>query len=91
MGINFQLEQLRARTDRDLAALIDHELERGLDLARTSGGRWAGAEEAVADAYKLLPKVDNLDERLRLERKWQELRAALDALADQPRIRAAAG
>jgi 5-methylcytosine-specific restriction endonuclease McrBC GTP-binding regulatory subunit McrB len=70
MGTISELEQLRARTDRELAALIDRELDRGRD----------------AEARKLLPKVYNLGERLRLERRLHEL-----SEPERPRLRAAAG
>ncbi len=93
MGSNFTLEQLRARTDRELVALIDRELGRGLESVRSADPNWAGAEKAGAEARKLLPKVYNLGERLRLERKLSELQGALAAIpvAEKPRIRAAAG
>ena len=84
-----QLEQLRARTDRELVAILDRALDRGLELAR-SGCDWASAEKVRADAHRLLPKVYNLAERLRLERKLKELRAGMEATFAE-RMRAAAG
>ena len=86
MGTISELEQLRARTDRELVALIDRELDRGLE-------NWVTAGKASAEARKLLPKVYNLGERLRLERKLTALRERMDGLPapEQPRIRAAAG
>lgn len=88
MGAISKLEQLRARTDRELVALIDRELDRGIDLARSADRHWAGAE-----AHKLLPKVYNLGERLRLERKLKELQERMGELSmpEKPRLRAAAG
>ncbi len=94
MGAIPELEQLRARTDRELVALIDRELDRGLVYVRSADRHWADAEKVSAEARKLLPKVYNLNERLRLERKVRELREAMGGLpvAEQPpRIRAAAG
>jgi hypothetical protein len=86
MGTISKLEQLRARTDRELVALIDRELDRGLT-------NWACAEKASAEARKLLPKVYNLGERLRLERKLTQLRERVGEIPvpEKPRIRAAAG
>jgi 5-methylcytosine-specific restriction endonuclease McrBC GTP-binding regulatory subunit McrB len=88
-----KFEQLRARTDRELIALIDRALDRGVDLARCADGRWPGAEKACAEARKLLPKVYDHGERLRLERKLKEVRDRLDELStsEKPRMRAAAG
>ena len=93
MGAISELEQLRARTDRELVALIDRELDRGLGYARSADRHWADAEKVSAEARKLLPKVYNLNERLRLERKVGELQEAMGGfpVAEQPRIRAAAG
>jgi 5-methylcytosine-specific restriction endonuclease McrBC GTP-binding regulatory subunit McrB len=93
MGAISKLEQLRARTDRELVALIDRALDRGLELARSADWHWAGAEKTCAEARKLLPKVYNLGERLRLERKLRELRDKTEYLSapETPRIRAAAG
>ena len=93
MGAFSELEQLRARTDRELVALIDRELDRGLAYLRSADRHWADAEKVSAEARKLLPKVYNLNERLRLERNVGELQEAMGGfpVAEQPRIRAAAG
>ena len=95
MGAISELEQLRARTDRELVALIDRELDRGLEWARSADRHWADAERVSAEARKLLPKVYNLNERLRLERKVRELiermGGGFPVAEQQPRIRAAAG
>jgi hypothetical protein len=84
------LANLRARTDRELIAIIDSALERGLGLQRrrTNGGvvnqRRAEAEQAYAEAMKLLPAVyGSASERLRLEGKLAELRSALDGFCDK--------
>jgi hypothetical protein len=86
-----KLDQLRARTDLELVALIDGGLDRSLRLAQSTAN--AGmAEKLSAEARKLLPRVYNLSERLRLERKLRDLEAALTALsAPLGRVRAAAG
>jgi hypothetical protein len=92
MGNLYKLEELRARTDRELVALIDSELNRVLQLA-AAGMYWAGAGKACAEARTLLPKVYNLGERLRLERKLGELERSLQDLAagTQSRVRSATG
>lgn len=93
MSTDFKLEQLRARTDRELIALIDRELARALETARSANRHWASAEKAGDEARNLLPKVYNLGERLRLERKLKQLRETLDErpASERPRLRAAAG
>jgi hypothetical protein len=67
-----KLAILRVKTDRQLIKIINSELERGLQLALLA------AEKACAYALSLLSKVDDTDERLRLETKLLRLRAALD-------------
>jgi hypothetical protein len=62
-------------------------------MGRSGGHYWPSAEKVSAEVHKLLPKVYNLGERLRLERKLADLRAMLDTLplSGKPRLRAAAG
>ena len=92
MGTLCKLDQLRARTDRELVALIDRGLDRSLHLARSAGNGGAAAEKARAEARKLLPRVYDLSERLRLERKLRSLEETLALLSASPaRARAAAG
>jgi hypothetical protein len=66
-----KLAELRARTDRELIALIDREMERA--RAAAEQGR-TEAETAYAEAVRLLPLVYNLAERRRLERRTQLVR-----------------
>lgn len=86
-----KLADLRAKTDRQLIQIINHELERGLYLAvlhtePNSAHDFFGdteppdaeAENAWADALSLVSKVDDANERQRLESKVLRLRAALD-------------
>ena len=85
-----KLAELRARTDRQLIQIINSELERGLQLAlqaaETKSAYQFGvtelhdaeAEKACAYALSLVSKVDDTNERLRLETKLLRLRAALD-------------
>jgi hypothetical protein len=85
-----KLAELRARTDRQLIQIINSELERGLQFAlqaaETKSAYHFGvtklhdaeAEKACAYALNLVSKVDDINERLRLESKLHRLRAALD-------------
>ena len=85
-----KLAELRARTDRQLIQIINNELERGLhfallrtephsayDLGDTETAA-AEAENACAYALSLVSRVDDAEERQRLESKVLRLRAALD-------------
>jgi hypothetical protein len=93
------LASLRARTDRELIAIIRSALERGLDLLHRHADRGAveqhrtEAEQSHGEAVKLLPLVYDLTEsdRHRLEVGLAELRSALDAVcgAEAPQVRAA--
>ena len=93
-----KLAELRARTDRQLIQIINNELERGLHLALLAAEAEsayhfgvtelhdAEAEKVCAYALSLLPRVDDTNERRRLESKLLRLRAALDG---QRRVMAA--
>jgi hypothetical protein len=61
----FKLAELRAKTDRELVAIIDAELELGLRFAPGH----LRAEIAYTNARNLLPKVEDLTQRRRLEAK----------------------
>jgi hypothetical protein len=67
------LARLRAKTDRELFAIVESALERGLD-------HWRQAAEAYTEAAKLLPAINGLSgsERRWLETRLAELRLALD-------------
>ncbi|MGE5646835.1 MAG: hypothetical protein ACM336_13685 [Acidobacteriota bacterium] len=73
-----KLAELRAKTDRQLIRLVSNDLELGLKLAAGAEADRASAARACEEAGKLLPKVYSLSERVRLETKLGELRAALD-------------
>ncbi len=62
---------LRAKTDRELAAIIGHQLERGLRSQHPSE-----AEQALQQAARLLPTIYELPlpERAQLESQLAELR-----------------
>ena len=93
-----KLAELRARTDRQLIQIINNELERGLHLALLPAEadsayhfgvtelHDAEAEKVCAYALSLLSRVDDTNERRRLESKVLRLRAALDG---QRRVMAA--
>ena len=65
-----KLAEIRMRTDRDLVRIIDHELELGLHSQISPAKAWATAS-------KLLPAVEDLAERRRLEKKLAQLEGAL--------------
>lgn len=76
-----KLAQLRAKTDRQLIALIAHQVERSLSAARSYNQQSrAIAEKTYTEARKLISQVYNLNERLRLEACLGELRRTLDAI-----------
>jgi hypothetical protein len=96
-----KLDALRARTDRQLVALINYELERGLDHGRASstGERdraeqhRAKAERAYTIARKLLPAIYHLSQsgRQQIEARLRGLRALLDgrSASGEPKARTA--
>jgi len=79
-----RLAELRAKTDRDLAAIIDNALELGLLLAANSpdvdreGVLRRRAADIYADTVMLVPRVEDARTCRRLEEKLRQLRAALD-------------
>jgi hypothetical protein len=68
-----KLAELRAKTDRQLVALIGNTLDRGLRFARVLP---VEAERAYAEACRLLAAVP-AGERARLDWRMARLRAAL--------------
>lgn len=83
-----KLAELRAKTDRELVILIDKELELALEFALitdTSTNDFDSVTKSRIKARKicirvvrLLAKVDDLQEHLRLEKKLKRLRGALE-------------
>jgi len=76
-----KLVQLRAKTDRDLAALLGNLVEHGCNaLARDD---YAQAEAAYAEAAKLLPLAQDRSahDSGALRTRLAELRAELDKVA----------
>jgi hypothetical protein len=69
-----KLKELRAKTDRQLLALINSSLTRGMERVRQYSD-FAGAECAYREARLLLPLVDNVNESetARLEARLAQL------------------
>jgi hypothetical protein len=79
-----KLAELRAKTDRELVGIIDSALKVGLLLAATnthgdSAGQLHGrAQEIYANTLILLPKVEDVSKRRRLEERLKQLQAGLE-------------
>jgi hypothetical protein len=79
-----KLAELRAKTDQDLARIIDNAVEVGLLLAATGGQSdsaarlYGRAEEIYTNTLMLLPKIEDVNERRQLEDKLKLLRESLD-------------
>jgi hypothetical protein len=99
-----KLQELRSKTNRQLASLISHKLDRGLAFARVLDGdegreNWSStehfrvhAEQAYREASAWMPLLaaETQRERRRLEFKLAQLRGALDRVATlQSRAQAA--
>jgi len=79
-----KLEELRRKTDRQLLALVDRQIDAGLWVARIAWetparSAFITAERAYAEARRLAPLLRNITaaERERLEAKLQELEHVL--------------
>jgi hypothetical protein len=85
-----KLEELRAKTDRELCTLIRKDLDRALTLARVAAGRGSAmhieAEAAYAEVTMLLPGLAGVsrEARERLESRVKELRRELDSAPRAP-------
>jgi hypothetical protein len=90
-AIGLKLAQLRLKTDQELSLMIDNSLESALNLLDSEKPKRDRAEQAYAEAVKLLSKVDDLDERRRLKNKLMQVREALKRLstADELRVQVA--
>ena len=77
MNRKSKLAELRAKTDRQLAAVLRSTLDDGLASARASD---VEAERVYAEVLVLLPTLRNVTEveRRRLELKLAQLRTLLD-------------
>ena len=98
-----KLQELRSKTNRQLASLISNKIDRGLAFARVVEGEsredWASTEHFASSAERALEEASTWMtllngatplERRRLESKRAELRAMLDrANASELRVQAA--
>jgi hypothetical protein len=85
-----KLTELRTKTDRELAELIENELELGIQFAflaqsvadefESGASPQLRAEKIYTEAVQLLPKVDDRTEAQRLTRKLRKLRQELDRI-----------
>jgi len=89
-----KLAELRAKTDRELAKVIDMQLERALHLARHPDNdpdslkrSRVQAEDICAEALRLLTQVENPHSREQLETELNAVRQRLKAPADAGRRR----
>ena len=76
-----KLAELHAKTDVDLAGVIQSELALGAALTRAKDfdiADRASAEQAYANATKYLTKLDDPAEVAALDTKAEELRQAID-------------
>ena len=84
-----KLAELHAKTDVDLANIIQRELALGMALACANDFDPAGqatAELAYATATRLLTKVDDLFQATALAHRSEQLRKALDQRAQSERL-----
>ena len=100
MSTNPKLAELRAKTDRELVAIIATEIGRALSFARArapdgsperaeiAGQYREKAEKAYHSVRKLLPSVDDRRERIRLEAELIKLSELLGGDPDPPDARA---
>jgi hypothetical protein len=86
-----KLSELRCKTNRQLAVLISHRLDRGLAFARVAeedGLSWASiemvnAEQTFTEAKALMALLNSAPlEQRRLEFKLAQLGAALDRVRE---------
>ncbi len=82
MGLISKLDQLREKTDSELAAVVANTIERGLRMVR--GGDDAEAGRAYEEARRALPAIYDRQRRNRVEGELHKLRVALDALGSPP-------
>jgi len=76
-----KLDELRAKTDGDLANVIHRELASGMELASANdfdSADHATAEQAYAIAMKFLTTIDDPAEVAALHLKSSQLRKAID-------------
>ena len=85
-----KLDELRAKTDEDLADVIHRELASGIQLASANdfdSADHASAEQAYAVAMKFLTTLADPAAVAALHRKSNQLRKAIDERAGQTCVR----
>lgn len=79
-----KLAKLRAKTDQDLVQIMGNALELGIRCASAAqdaaGPLHSRARAIYANTLMLLPAIEDLRERRRLENKLEQLRESLDRL-----------
>jgi hypothetical protein len=84
--------ELRARTDRELAALISRRVYAMvaclLSESKVNGNIRAEAERVYAEAASLIPRIYDLPAAKQLETRLAKLRALLDGEGMRPELRA---
>jgi hypothetical protein len=82
-----KFSELRAKTDRQLAAFVTNRLDAGLRFARFTACQ-AEAERSYAEVSALIPWVDGLTmaERRLLESKLERLREVLNDLSSDAEL-----
>ena len=82
-----KLSELRAKTDRQLAAFITNRLDAGLRFARRAACQ-VEAERSYAEVTALIPWVEDLTmgERRLLESKLERLREVLNDLSSDAEL-----
>jgi len=83
MPNQIKLDELRARTDRDLLLVIERELDRGIALASVAATKGSPlhtqAEQTYRRAISLLLKAEKSQrERVQFEARLKEFRLLLD-------------
>jgi hypothetical protein len=79
-----KLAELRAKTDQDLVRIIGNAVEVGLLLAVNepdvdpAGVLHRRAEEIYGNTLMLIPRIEDVSERRRLEDRLRVLRTSLD-------------
>jgi hypothetical protein len=85
-----KLAQLRAKTDQQLSQIIERGLQSALKLLELAEPEHARAEKAYAEGVKLLPMVDDPQERRRLNHMLVQVRESLERLSRSGEFRASA-
>ena len=77
----FKLQELRAKTDRELVIIIDRELDLAFYFASLAGLPHTRTQIDFTEATRLIAAVENPSERVRLQMKKRQLCEDLDRLS----------